>query len=516
MLIPHFKRIWLKSLALIVSTASLSLLTLSAQAFSLPDDDPLSGQFINVSRGLGTLGDIGGTEAFNITIIVPNTDGDDSVLSEALIIDIFDGNLTGFWDLNLLHDEQTFRLFKDPTATGNTAAVDEIALINNNSASMPDNAFVNIFSGTVDPGTYNAVRDAYVYHLVAEWDTLLVTDESNVFKVRVNDPATPVILAGSSVGLIGLDSFTGDLGLALDTSYIGDVVFRVIVPDAGGTTCNLLMYNGDLDHADDTDDANSPPMPPFATSPLTLNQGVNLGAPLDDNANLDLVRSPDVFIEVVGPNGSYLVTDPDPSGNREWELFHIASNAVACQPVDPTADVVVASLDPGLHTVTLKGLDSFNNVFFNANVDIVPGPPVDDCFDCNGKVTTLTLQNNGDATDVQVFQRGVTDPIFDGTVSAGGLLVLNPTPGDDTLGTEISFITADGVCAATSNGNGKGNGKGKNRQRIKSNCSFHTSCSVPIGPGSISGPFEVVSGESRNGGLLCPLDMQSSNFSPVP
>jgi hypothetical protein len=35
---------------------------------------------------------------------------------------------------------------------------------------------------------------------------------------------------------------------------------------------------------------------------------------------------------------------------------------------------------------------------------------------------------------------------------------------------------------------------------------IHTSCSDPIGPGFVSGDFTVMSGYSRNGGLLCPLD----------
>ena len=32
---------------------------------------------------------------------------------------------------------------------------------------------------------------------------------------------------------------------------------------------------------------------------------------------------------------------------------------------------------------------------------------------------------------------------------------------------------------------------------------IHTSCSKPLGPGLVSGSFEVISGESRNGGVLC-------------
>jgi hypothetical protein len=35
--------------------------------------------------------------------------------------------------------------------------------------------------------------------------------------------------------------------------------------------------------------------------------------------------------------------------------------------------------------------------------------------------------------------------------------------------------------------------------------SMHTSCSVPIGPGTVAGDFLVVEGASRNGGALCPV-----------
>ncbi len=34
----------------------------------------------------------------------------------------------------------------------------------------------------------------------------------------------------------------------------------------------------------------------------------------------------------------------------------------------------------------------------------------------------------------------------------------------------------------------------------------HTSCSVEVGPGYVSGDFEVIEGYSRNGGKLCPLE----------
>jgi hypothetical protein len=37
------------------------------------------------------------------------------------------------------------------------------------------------------------------------------------------------------------------------------------------------------------------------------------------------------------------------------------------------------------------------------------------------------------------------------------------------------------------------------------NTTLHTSCSKPIGPGLVSGDFEVVAGNSKDGGPLCPV-----------
>jgi|GEM_PF-2152560 len=115
----------------------------------------------------------------------------------------------------------------------------------------------------------------------------------------------------------------------------------------------------------------------------------------------------------------------------------------------------------------------------------------DECEDCDGKVTTLTLRYNGSVDGAEITidaKRGPsTDPVFSGTVNPGEeFTVVGPASGSGgfagTLGTEIALYV-DGAL----------------------NTTIHTSCSQPIGPGLMSGDFEVISGESKNGGLLCPL-----------
>ena len=111
-----------------------------------------------------------------------------------------------------------------------------------------------------------------------------------------------------------------------------------------------------------------------------------------------------------------------------------------------------------------------------------------DCGGCDGKVTALTLRYDGSGSVfVQVKQKDGSR-VFSDIVSSGQ---------------EFSFVGVDN--------------KGTLDTSIKvySNCAlaaeFHTSCSVPIGPGSSDGAFAVVAGTSRNGGALCPVDAGSND-----
>ena len=115
--------------------------------------------------------------------------------------------------------------------------------------------------------------------------------------------------------------------------------------------------------------------------------------------------------------------------------------------------------------------------------------PSIECYDCDGKVTELKLQFNGDqAADIRVEtkKKGETSDtkvVFEGNVDAGGMFSFVGNDKKGTLGTEIT-VYVNGVV----------------------NTKIHTSCSQPIGPGLVSGDFEVISGSSRNGGELCPVD----------
>lgn len=103
------------------------------------------------------------------------------------------------------------------------------------------------------------------------------------------------------------------------------------------------------------------------------------------------------------------------------------------------------------------------------------------CGPCDGKVTALTLRYLGAAPAlVAVEQSG--DPVFEGTVDPLGVFTFFGTDGNGTLGKEIE-VFVDG----------------------SENVQIHTSCSKPIGPGLTFGDFEVVSGRSLDGGLLCDL-----------
>jgi len=105
------------------------------------------------------------------------------------------------------------------------------------------------------------------------------------------------------------------------------------------------------------------------------------------------------------------------------------------------------------------------------------------CGKCRGGVTELTLRYNGTTANahVQVLQKK-GDVVFDGVVQPGETFTFSGMDKDGKLGTEIT-IQINGRVNAT----------------------LHTSCSKPIGPGLVSGDFEVVAGHSKDGGPLCPL-----------
>ena len=114
-----------------------------------------------------------------------------------------------------------------------------------------------------------------------------------------------------------------------------------------------------------------------------------------------------------------------------------------------------------------------------------------ECAECDGKVSSLSLQFNGNvATDVRVKQKDHAI-IFSKVVLPGEIFSFNGID-KGALGTEIKIYE---------NYNGDDDDDDDGSDYIK----IHTSCSKPIGPGLVVGSFEVIGGESKKGGLLCDL-----------
>jgi len=145
-------------------------------------------------------------------------------------------------------------------------------------------------------------------------------------------------------------------------------------------------------------------------------------------------------------------------------------------------DAIDSDADPitGKTQCTPYGQDDYT-----LDAGMVMPPPPQPCEQCDGGVTTLTLRYNGTASAlVEVKDKIKGKPgttLFIGTVAPGGDFQFNGVQKNGKMGSDI-FIFVDGVL----------------------NTKIHTSCSQPIGVGQISGDFEIIEGESLNGGPLCP------------
>ncbi len=145
-------------------------------------------------------------------------------------------------------------------------------------------------------------------------------------------------------------------------------------------------------------------------------------------------------------------------------------------------DAVDSDADQSTGMTTCIGLaGGEENLTLDAG--LVAFPP--ECGDCMGKVTELSLRyiGFGEPALVEVFQRDMSTSVFSDVVAPGEIFTFFGMDRKGTLGTEIT-IHVNGYL----------------------NAMIHTSCSEPIGPGLLRGDFEVISGYSLDGGLLCPVE----------
>ena len=128
------------------------------------------------------------------------------------------------------------------------------------------------------------------------------------------------------------------------------------------------------------------------------------------------------------------------------------------------------------------------NILFGCAVAIVAVSSsivsAEDCLPCKGKIDNAIMRYDSDTRGfVQVITRKGAE-LYSGKVAPYGSFTLSGIDNffgkKNTLGPAIS-VYVDGTL----------------------NAEFHTSCSVPFGPGTTEGNFVVLSSTSRNNGLSC-------------
>jgi hypothetical protein len=190
-----------------------------------------------------------------------------------------------------------------------------------------------------------------------------------------------------------------------------------------------------------------------------------------------------VFDDTVQPNGIFSFSGQDKKNTLGTEII-VYVNGVENARLHTSCSKPIG---PGVTAGDFEVTDGSSRNGGKLCPEDTP-PNSDDCSECDGKVTDLVMQYNGSAdATIVVEQKKDGDIVFDATVMAGQSFSFTGTDKKGTLGTEI-IIYVNGV----------------------ENTRIHTSCSKPIGPGLVSGDFEVLEGASQNGGELCPVEDETT------
>lgn len=191
-----------------------------------------------------------------------------------------------------------------------------------------------------------------------------------------------------------------------------------------------------------------------------------------------------IFQGVVGINpdtgegtNEFTVTGNDKKGTLGTEIEIIIDGGYPIKLHTSCSQPIGAGMPVGDLLVIKKGYSLKGGMLCEIE------PPDGECG-CEGKVTELTLAYLGsESALITVCQKKDKQVVFHDTVQPGHAFDIEGADKDGTLGTEIE-IKVNGTL----------------------NTKIHTSCSQPIGPGLISGSFEVLAGRSRKGGVLCDVD----------
>ena len=139
-------------------------------------------------------------------------------------------------------------------------------------------------------------------------------------------------------------------------------------------------------------------------------------------------------------------------------------------------------IGPGSKFVDFVVVQAFSK---DNQAEVCPIPPPPDCEPCKGGIVQLTLKNEGAAGTIVVYNSKDTKGaiLFNSQVPAGGEFTFTQPAGDSKMNNDIS-VYRNGVFVTQ----------------------IHTSCSKPIGPGSIFVDFLVVQAFSKdNQAEVCPV-----------
>jgi len=342
-----------------------------ATCSGFPDKDANSGRFVTVTVHEATLGDVDpGQKVIGISLQVSKSIPAGSTFQ----FGIFDGDIGGFWDTFTppTPDVLDYFMFADPNKLASESGTDVLAAANGNvqvTSQFPgmDNQWV-FFTITQNAAAQAPGGGDLFYHFLAKWETTNNPNEQNLFKVSVD--GIPFLLAGSTVGFLGTDNSVNGPAIPIPGSPTFDGTFTFLFNVANATTA-IRLWDGDADYEFDTDDFNTGPcLQKLSTDPVCPDIPFLVsGAAQPEGANPGNPPEPDISYTVTGPFGT--VTNNDPSGNQEIELYRIGLTG------DATADVTVPTIPAGFYQWNWKNVGVFNNIFIHADFDIVscPGNP---------------------------------------------------------------------------------------------------------------------------------------------
>ena len=347
----------------------------------IPSGDVTDGRMIaQAGTGLDTLVAVG-TE-FGIEVDGSETSWELGIFDGDTGKDI-NGNLTtsftadAHWDFNRGDLVQIrYQLWADPDGTVDTATTvptydwsgnDPVMAypgVTTSALDMPDNDWFDINLPS-DPAAFDATSGKFRYRFRAELEDPTGMVESS-FKLRATGlffvvPFRPFQLVNPGRMLNDFSTVYPAWPATTPSNYNGTwdlFVFNDEVTD------RIDMWDGDWDHGShdgstvDSNDPDTVGIPPFVDTGVAVNPegAVGIGSPPDDSQFAALAHSPSIRYELTDTMGNVYPND-NPSGNREWEKFTIATAGCACSM---DIDHQLPEIPVGFYKMQIQGYDIAN------------------------------------------------------------------------------------------------------------------------------------------------------------